>query len=75
MDEEKIASALGRIDEAIRGQSAEIARLRSGLYGDGGLEPRIRATEQDIVKLKTIWTTVAAVVGGLASYLSDVFRR
>lgn len=70
MNGDQIERSLGRIEEAMRNNGERLDRIHDGLYGDGGLESRVRVVESDIKVVKALSvfisfiTSIAVTIGG-----------
>ena len=76
MDE--VQHLLGRIEDKIDGITKRIDEQQQGLYGAGGIEPRLRTVETDVAVVKTragmISTGISTGIAVLSWVLSWMFK-
>ena len=53
---------LGRVLEGIENIKVQLTQIHKDLYGDGGIEPRVRNVENDMGKVKITASLLAFVV-------------
>ena len=70
MNDDQLERTLGRIEEGIKNLNLRMAENNHSLYGDGGIEPRVREVESDVKVMKAqagmisfVVSTVVAVGG------------
>ena len=66
MNGEDIERTLGRVLEGIENIKSQLTQVHNDLYGDGGIEPRIRGVEGDMGKVKLTASLLSFVVSILS---------
>jgi len=76
MDGEKLERTLGRIEQKIDDTREAIDRMRQGLYGEAGIEPRLREIESDIKVIKATSALISGAVSTvIAASVGWLFKR
>ena len=75
MDDKQLERAIGRLEAGQEEIKSRLDRLRADMYGEDGLEARIRNNEQDITKIKAVSGVISALVAGGISLAASFFKR
>lgn len=76
---DNIEHMLGRIEGKIDALAERVERQSDGIYGRDGIEPRLRALEQDCAVMKTkagfLAATISAVIAALSWLIPWMFKK
>jgi len=75
MNGDDLERSLGRIEEGIDGLKDRMDRQNKSIYGDGGLESRVRKVEGDMKVVKAVSGFISMFTAGLVSILAAWFRK
>ena len=75
MNGEDIERTLGRILEGIENIKTQLVQTHKDLYGDGGIEPRIRDVENDMGKVKLTASLLSFVVSLFSALGLKIFWK
>ena len=75
MASDDIERTLGRIEQKIDDLGDRMDRHADSIYKEGGVEPRLRDVEGDVIKIKGISAAIAVITSLGVSILGFIFGK